>query len=170
MHVVSRSTGKVAYSGRGQLNRENEHLPVPFAPENLVSRDWFGRPVPRQPAHSPHQSSIINLVLTHGIPPDFRGGVHFFKPSYAIWSVSSFSGHAIAYRWRSLSRVRRHRASSPQGSSSNGCCLCITMDLLVCTSLFHTHYWYEVGMLKVSGAIHTTHTYYNQPYLYPAVS
>ena len=26
----------------------------PFAPENLVSRDGFGRPVPRQPAHSPH--------------------------------------------------------------------------------------------------------------------
>ena len=23
----------------------------PFAPENLVSRDWFGSPVPRQPAH-----------------------------------------------------------------------------------------------------------------------
>ena len=25
-----------------------------FAPENLVSRDRFGRPVQRQPAHSPH--------------------------------------------------------------------------------------------------------------------
>ena len=24
----------------------------PFAPENLVSRDGFGRPVPRQPAYS----------------------------------------------------------------------------------------------------------------------
>ena len=26
----------------------------PFAPENLVSRDSFGRPVPREPVHSPH--------------------------------------------------------------------------------------------------------------------
>ena len=26
----------------------------PFAPEKLVSRDGFGRPVPRQPPHSPH--------------------------------------------------------------------------------------------------------------------
>ena len=26
----------------------------PFAPENVVSRDRFGRAVPRQPAHSPH--------------------------------------------------------------------------------------------------------------------
>ena len=37
----------------------------PFAPENLVSRDKFGRPVPRQPAQLPH-----------GIPPAFRDGVH----------------------------------------------------------------------------------------------
>ena len=28
----------------------------------------------------------------------------------------------MAYRWRSLPRVRRHRAGSPRGSSSNGCC------------------------------------------------
>ena len=25
----------------------------PFAPESLVSRDWFGRLVPRRPAHCP---------------------------------------------------------------------------------------------------------------------
>ena len=38
---------------RGQLNRENEYFPVRvvFVPENLVSRDGFGSPVPRQPAH-----------------------------------------------------------------------------------------------------------------------
>ena len=29
----------------------------------------------------------------------------------------------IGYRWRSLPRVRRHRASNPQGSSRYGCCL-----------------------------------------------
>ena len=45
-----------------------------FAPENLVSRDEFGRSVPRQP----FLFSILklNLVLTYGIPPDFRGGGH----------------------------------------------------------------------------------------------
>ena len=46
------------------------------------------------------------------------------KPPSAIGSDPNLSGHAIAYRWRSLPRVRRHRASSPKGSSSNGCCLC----------------------------------------------
>ena len=59
-----------------------------------------------------------------------------FIPPYAIRSVPSLSGHAIARRWRSLPRVRWHRTSSPQGSSGNGCCLCITMDQLICASLF----------------------------------
>ena len=50
----------------------------PFAPDNLVSRDGFGHPVPRQPASS-FSALRLNLVLTHGIPPDFRGGVHLFS-------------------------------------------------------------------------------------------
>ena len=45
--------GKAANSARGQLSRENEYFSSTFAPENLVSRDGFGRPVSRQPAHSP---------------------------------------------------------------------------------------------------------------------
>ena len=71
------------------------------------------------------------------------------KPPYAIGSVPSLSGHAIAYRWRSLPRVRRHRASKPQGSSERVLPWQITMDQLIFASLSHTHYWYELGMLKV---------------------
>ena len=71
------------------------------------------------------------------------------KPPYAIGSVPSLSGHAIAYRWRSLPRVLRHRASKPQGSSERVLPWQITMDQLIFASLSHTHYWYEVGMLKV---------------------
>ena len=71
------------------------------------------------------------------------------KPPYAIGSVPRLSGHAIAYRWRSLPRVRRHRASKPQGSSERVLPWQITMDQLIFASLSHTHYWYEVGMLKV---------------------
>ena len=43
--------GKVANPARGQLYRENDLSLTPFAPENLVSRDEFGSPVPREPAH-----------------------------------------------------------------------------------------------------------------------
>ena len=73
----------------------------------------------------------------------------YIKPPYAIGSVPSLSGHAIAYRWRSLPRVRRHRASTPQGSSERVLPWQITMDQLIFASLSHTHCWYKVGMLKV---------------------
>ena len=45
---------------------------VPFAPENLVSRDGFGSPVPRRfaPFYTQAESGA------YGIPSDFRGGVH----------------------------------------------------------------------------------------------
>ena len=76
------------------------------------------------------------------------------KPPYAIGPVPSLSGHAIAYQWRSLPRVRRHRASKPQGSSERVLPWQITMDQLICASLSHTHYWYEVGMLKVPAVLY----------------
>ena len=85
-------SGKVVNLARGQLNRENEYFPLPVrACSFSILR--------------------LNLVLTHGIPPDFRGGVNLFIPSYAIGSVPSLLGNAIACRWRSLPRFRRHRAS-----------------------------------------------------------
>ena len=43
--------GKVANPARGQLNKEMNIPLFPCVPENLVSRDGFSRPVPRQPAH-----------------------------------------------------------------------------------------------------------------------
>ena len=46
----------------------------PCVPENLVSRDGFSRPVPRRLLISILR---LNLVLTYGIPPEFRGGVHY---------------------------------------------------------------------------------------------
>ena len=56
-------------------------------------------------------------------------------------SRDSLSGHEYAYRWRSLPRVRRHSASSPQGRFSNGCCLCRSPWTRECAPLFsHTHY------------------------------
>ena len=86
------------------------------------------------------------------IPIGKRGPV---KPPYAIGPVPSLSGHANAYRWRSLPpRLRRHRASKPQGSSERVLPWQVTMDQLICASRSHTHYWYEVGMLKVPAIIY----------------
>ena len=59
--------GKVAKPARGQLNRENEYFPLSaFAPGNLVSRDGFGSPVPRQPAHPHTQADLIMYYIVFG--------------------------------------------------------------------------------------------------------
>ena len=67
--------GKVDNPARGQLTGKVNISLSAFAPENLVSRDGFRSPVSR------HVSLLIsilrpNLVLTPGILPEFRGGVH----------------------------------------------------------------------------------------------
>ena len=55
--------GKVANPAPCQLNGKNAFFPVsPFAPENLVLRDGFGSPVPRQPAH-PHTQAESGAYL-----------------------------------------------------------------------------------------------------------
>ena len=123
-----------------------------FVPENLVSRDGFGSPVPHQPAHL-HTEAESGAYLRDSSRVRVPRRRPFMKPPYAIGSVPSLSGHAIAYRWRSLPRVRRHRASKPQGSSERVLPWQVTMDQLICASISHTHYWYEVGMLKVP-AVH----------------
>ena len=127
-HHIKQSTnqpGKVANPVHGQLNGEKISCP------RSRLRIWFretGLAVP---------SRVSLLILTHWIPPDVHGDIHIFLPPHTIGFVPSLSGHAIAYRLRSLPRVRWRRASSPQGSSSNGCCLCITMDqILLCACVF----------------------------------
>ena len=68
--------GKVTNPARGQPNRENENSPV------LVRAREFGlarRVQPSRPASACSFSILrLNLVLTYGIPPEFRGGVHTF--------------------------------------------------------------------------------------------
>ena len=123
----------------------------PCVPENLVSRDMFSRPVPRQPAHLHTQAESGAYLRDCSRVPRRRP---FMKPPYATGSVPSLSGHAIAYRWCSLPRVREHRASKPQGSFERVLPWQVTMDQLIFASLPHTHYWYEVGMLKVPAVSH----------------
>ena len=82
-------------------------------------------------------------MLTYGIPPEFRGGVHLFIYLYR----HTPSGQSRVYR--SLPRVRQHRASKPQGCSKRVLPWQATLNQLICASLSHTHHWYEVSMLKV---------------------
>ena len=137
-------SGKVINPARGQLNNRENDFPCPPSRLRIWSRETgSGSPVPRQPAHPILR---LNLVLSGFLPCYAVASIYLFKPPYAIVSVPSLSGHATTYRWRSLPRVRRHRASKPQGNSKRWQ---VTMDQLTCASLSQTHFLYEVGMLKV---------------------
>ena len=138
--------GKVANPASGQLNRENEYVPVRV---RSCLRIWSRETSPAVPSRVSLLISILrlNLVLTGVSRVPRRRPFVYLKPPYAIGSVSSLSGHAIAYQWRSLPTVSRHRASKPQGSSERVLPWQVTVDQLNCASLSHIHYWYEVGML-----------------------
>ena len=122
---------------RGQLNRTGKMYITlsSFAAENLVSRDGFGSPAPRQCAHLHTQAESGAYSRDSSRVPRQRPFI-YLKPPYAIGSVPSLSGHAFAYRWRSLPRVRRHRASKPQASSERVLPWQVTMDQSICASLF----------------------------------
>ena len=73
--------GKVANPPRGQLKRENKIPLSPCVPENLVSRDGFSRPVPRQSAHLHTQAESGAYLRDSSRVPRRRP---FMKPPYAI--------------------------------------------------------------------------------------
>ena len=67
--------GKVANPARGQLSRKNEYSPVPV---RACLRIWSRETGSAVPSRVSLLISMLrlNLVLTYGIPPEFRGGVH----------------------------------------------------------------------------------------------
>ena len=67
--------GKVANPARGQLNRENDIPLSPCVPGNLISRDGFSRPVPRQRAHL-HTQTESGASLRDSSRFPRRPGVH----------------------------------------------------------------------------------------------
>ena len=98
-----------------------------MSPWSSVARiQYVARRVrPSRPASACLSSTFrLNLVLTQGIPPDFRGGVHLFIPPYVIGSVPRSSGHAFAYVPMAFTAESPPaQGLSPQDSSSNGCSL-----------------------------------------------
>ena len=142
--------GKVANPVRGQLNRENEYFPIRVRAWEfgLTRRVRQSRPAS---AYSSPYSGWIWCLLTWFLLSSAAASIYETAIRHRV--SPEFIGHAIPYRWRSLQRVRRHRTSEPQGSYERVLPWQVTMDQLICTSLSHTHCWYEVGMLKVPAGI-----------------
>ena len=124
---------------------EHEYSPAPCVPENLVSRDGFSRPVPRQPAHLHTQQAESGAYLRDSSRVPRRRPFIYLNRHTPSGQSRVYRVTQLRKKWRSLPRVRRHRASKPQGSSERRVLPWqVTLDQLIFASLSHTHYWYEV--------------------------
>ena len=136
-------------------------LPCPGPRQRIWSRDTDSA-VP----------SLVSLLILHtraesgAYSWDFsrfwrRRPLYICTANRHIGPVTSLSGHANAYRWRSLPSVRRHRASSSlQGSPSKRCFLSTFQHgpVNMCLSFLTP----TIGMKWVSSSIniivYTVHT------------
>ena len=75
-------------------------------------------------------ASIYETAIRHRVSPEFIGSRYCVPMAFTAESPPA-------------------QASKPQGSSERVLPGQITMDRLIFASLSHTHYWYEVGVLKV---------------------
>ena len=82
--------GKVANPARRQLNRENYISLSAFAPENLVSRDGFDSPVPRQPAHLHTQAENLGFLPSSAAASNYL--LIFINSCLRRYSTNSTTG------------------------------------------------------------------------------
>ena len=115
---------------------------------NLVSRDGFGSPVPRQPAHLHTQvecgAYLRDFSRLRRRRPFINSNHHTPSGQFRVYRVTHLSTDCV--------HCRESAGTWPVNPKvvPVTCCLCTTMDQLIFASLYYTHYWYEVGMLKVS--------------------
>ena len=114
--------GKVANPARGQLNRENN---IPLGPRACL-RIWSRETGSAIPSRVSLLISILRLtlVLTYGIPPEFRGGVHYET------AIHTPSGQSQVDRITQLLRTDGVHCRESAGTGPvnlkvlpNGCCL-----------------------------------------------
>ena len=119
----------------------------PSAPKNLVSRDGFGNPVPRQPAHLHTQAESGAYSRDSSRVPRRRPFIYLNRHTP--------SGQSRVYRVTQLHTDGVHCRESAGTGPVNlkvvpyGCCLGRSPWTNYDAPLSHTHSWYEVGMLKV---------------------
>ena len=122
-------------------------------PENLVSRDGFSRPVPRQPAHLHTQAESGAYLVTGFLPSSAAASIHETAIRHRVSPEFIRSRNCVPMAFTAESR--RRRTSKPQGSSERVLPWQVTRDQLICAFISHTHHWYEVGMLKVPAVQYT---------------
>ena len=111
-----------------------------LAPENLVSRDGSGSPVPLQPAHLHTQAKYGAYLLRDSPRVPRRRLFIYLKPPYAIGSVGVY--RVMQLRTDGV----RYRECAGAGSINpkvvpNECCLRRSAWTNLYASLSYTHYW-----------------------------
>ena len=91
--------GKVSIPARDQLNRENYFFPVCPRSRLRISSRETGSAVPSR-ASLLISALRLNLVLTHGTPPKFRGSVPFIYLN-RVWDarLSMLDCHLVEGVW-----------------------------------------------------------------------
>ena len=125
-----------------------------FEPENLVSRDRLGRPVPRRPRL--FSTPRLNFVLAHGIlsslspsatEPIHRVSSEFFRscncvPMVSICRESAGTGPIVLKRYFEVTGaiyvVFRYIELyiSPWTTTNNNVCVCVCVFVCVCVCFF----------------------------------
>ena len=128
-------------SSTGKMN-----IPLsPFAPENLVSRDGFGTPVPRQPAHLHTQGKSGAQLRDSSRVPRRRPFIYLNRHT-----PSGQSRYRVKVLRTDGVHCRESACTGPVNTMvvPNGCCLgSVTMDQFNMRLSFpHPlyYYWYEV--------------------------
>ena len=128
-----------------------------FPTPPIVERLFFSCPRSRLRIWSRETGSAVQFRAASACSSPSSGGISFLQDSSRVprrrpnicsnrHTPSDQSRVYRVTRWRSLPRVRRNWASKPQGSSKRVLPWQVTMDQLICASLSHTQYWYEVVM------------------------
>ena len=129
-----------------------------FAPETLVSREGFGSPVRRQPAHLHTQAESGAYSRDSSRIPRRRPFI-YFKPPYAIGSVPSLSGQSRVYRVTQLHTDGIHcRESAGTGQVNlkvvpNECCIGRSPCVCVCVCVFSSQSFWTSSSLDVPAGV-----------------
>ena len=115
--------GKVTNPARDRLNRKNVYFPFPRSRLRIWSRETVSAVPPRVNLVI-SILNLLNLVLTYGIPPELRDGVHLF-----ILNRHTPSGQSRVYRITQLRTDGVHYRKSVDIEPvnlkvvPNGCCI-----------------------------------------------
>ena len=120
-----------------------------FTPENIVSRDGFGVPVLRQPAHLHTQAESGAYLRDCSRVPRRRPFIYLNRHTPSgqsrVHRVTQLRTDGIYCR----ESARTRPINVKKGSSKRVLLSQVAMDQLIYAFLPHAHHWYEVGILNV---------------------